>query len=129
MHTDAPSLIRTADELDCEWLAAALSSGPVAAFSLEQIGTGQMSESHRLSLSYEDPRRAGPATAVLKLASSDPTSRATGVGLGIYAREVRVYSELAPRIGGPIAALRWASSTATSGSTTCCSGARRARAR
>ena len=76
MRTDAPRLIRTADELDSEWLAAALASGPVAAFSLEQIGTGQMSESHRLSISYEDPRLAGPATAVLKLASADPTSRA-----------------------------------------------------
>src|SRR5438552_2907692 len=88
--------------------AAALASGPVAAFSLEQIGTGQMSESHRLSISYEDPRRAGPATAVLKLASSDSTSRATGVGLGIYAREVRFYTELAPRIGGPLASCSFA---------------------
>src|SRR5437899_2749303 len=108
MPIDAPRLIRTADELDREWLAAALASGPVAAFSLEQIGTGQMSESHRLSISYEDPRRAGPATAVLKLASSDATSRATGVGLGIYAREVRFYSELAPRIGGPLASCSFA---------------------
>ena len=108
MHTGAPGLIRTADELDGEWLAAVLASGPVAAFSLEQIGTGQMSESHRLSISYEDPRRAGPATAVLKLASSDSTSRATGVGLGIYAREVRFYTELAPRIGGPLASCSFA---------------------
>src|SRR5439155_784782 len=76
--------------------------------SPEQIGTGQMSESHRLSISYEDPRRAGPATAVLKLASSDSTSRATGVGLGIYAREVRFYTELAPRIGGPLASCSFA---------------------
>src|SRR2546427_2874069 len=108
MRTDAPSLIRTADELDCEWLAAALASGPVAAFSLEQIGTGQMSESNRLSISYEDPRRAGPATAVLKLAASDPTSRATGVGLGIYAREGRFYTGLAPRIRGPLASCPFA---------------------
>ena len=39
---------------------------------------------------------------MLKLAARDTASRATGVGLGIYAREVRFYDELAPRIGGPL---------------------------
>ena len=62
-----------------------------------------MSESHRVSLVVrEPPTRAGPATIVLKLAAADTASRATGVGLGIYAREVRFYDELAPRIGGPL---------------------------
>jgi thiamine kinase-like enzyme len=96
-------IVRTRDELDAAWLQAALGSGPVEWFAAEQIGTGQMSESHRLSLAYADPERAGPATVVLKLASADSSSRATGVGLGIYAREVRFYRELAPRIGGPLA--------------------------
>ena len=40
---------------------------------------------------------------MLKTASADETSRATGVGLGVYEREVRFYRELAPRIGGPLA--------------------------
>ena len=97
-------VIRTVAELDGGWLREALRSGPIASFAAAEIGTGQMSQSHRLSLAYADPERAGPATAVLKLASSDPASRATGVGLGIYAREVRFYRELAPRIGGPLAA-------------------------
>ncbi len=39
---------------------------------------------------------------MLKLAAQDTASRATGVGLGIYAREVRFYDELAPLIGGPL---------------------------
>jgi ecdysteroid kinase len=99
----APKIVRTREELDARWLEAALGSGPLRAFATEPIGTGQMSESHRVSLEYEDPASAGPATMVLKLAASDPTSRATGVGLGIYAREVRFYRELAPRIGGPLA--------------------------
>src|SRR4029077_12694214 len=100
MPEDPPSIVRTVDELEAGWLARALGSGPVASFGVEEIGTGQMSESHRISLLYADPQRSGPARSLRKLASSDAGSRATGVGLGIYAREVRFYEELAPHIGG-----------------------------
>ncbi len=111
MPGEARRIIRTLDELDAAWLHATLGSGPIEAFSTEPIGTGQMSESHRVSLMYADAaparggaagRESGPATIVLKLAAQDTASRATGVGLGIYAREVRFYDELAPRIGGPL---------------------------
>jgi hypothetical protein len=104
MAWEEPRLVRTLDDLDERWLAAALGTGPIVAFSSEPIGTGQMSESHRISLTYADPaaERDAPQTVVLKLAASDTASRATGVGLGIYAREVRFYDELAPRIGGPL---------------------------
>jgi hypothetical protein len=98
----SPGLVRTLDEIDAAWLATALGCGPIDAFQSEPIGTGQMSESHRLSLSYADARQAGPETIVVKLAAEDAGSRATGVGLGIYEREVRFYDELAPRIGGPL---------------------------
>jgi thiamine kinase-like enzyme len=98
----APAPVRTVDDLDAAWLAAALGSGPVSSFEAERIGTGQMSESHRIRLRYAAGAGSGPRTAVLKLASSDRTSRATGLGLGIYEREVRFYRELAPRIGGPL---------------------------
>src|SRR5437660_9138061 len=98
MHEHSPKIIRTAEDLDPAWLAGALGTGPVASFSVREIGTGQMSESHRISLTYEGPEPPGPARIVIKLAASDPTSRATGVGLGSYAREVRFYRELAPRI-------------------------------
>src|SRR5438128_267907 len=94
---------RSLDQLDPAWLQAVLATGPVALLAADTIGTGQMSESHRLALGYEDRERAGPASVVLKVAASDPTSRGTGVGLGIYEREVRFYQELAPRIGGPLA--------------------------
>lgn len=47
--------------------------------------------------------RAGPASVVLKVAASDPTSRQTGHALGLYEREVRFYSDLAPGLDGPIA--------------------------
>jgi Phosphotransferase enzyme family len=104
MHEDSPKIIRTVVDLDPAWLAGVLGTGAIASFEVQEIGTGQMSESHRISVTYEGPEPTGPATTVIKLAASDPTSRATGVGLGIYAREVRFYRELAPRIGGPLPA-------------------------
>ncbi|MHB8234098.1 MAG: phosphotransferase family protein, partial [Solirubrobacteraceae bacterium] len=111
----APALVRSPAELDVAWLAAALDCGPIAAFSAEPIGTGQMSESHRLTLTYADPAHGGPPTVVLKLAAEDAGSRATGVGLGIYEREVRFYNELAPRIGGPLADCSFADYDETEG--------------
>lgn len=105
MPGEASRIIRAIDELDAAWLAQALESGPIASFETEPIGTGQMSESHRVSLLYAEGRPPGaPASVVLKLAAQDMASRATGVGLGIYAREVRFYDELGPRIGGPLPA-------------------------
>ncbi len=105
MPGEASRIIRAIDELDAAWLQAALGGGTIDSFSTEPIGTGQMSESHRVRIAYADSRPAGaPASVVLKLAAQDTASRATGVGLGIYAREVRFYDELGPRIGGPLPA-------------------------
>ena len=95
-------VLQTPQQLTAEWLAAALGSGPIESLALTGIGTGQMSESTRVDIEYTG-EPAGPASVVLKTASTDQTSRATGVGLGIYDREVRFYRELAPRIGGPLA--------------------------
>jgi hypothetical protein len=104
MPGEVSRIIRTLDDLDESWLASALGT-PVASFSAERVGTGQMSESHRITLEYADnaAEAKGPETIVLKLAAADTASRATGIGLGIYAREIRFYDELAPRIGGPLA--------------------------
>jgi hypothetical protein len=66
-----------------------------------------MSETYRISLAY-DRAGAGPASVVMKVASADPTSRATGLGMGIYEREVRFYQELGSRIGGPVPACHFA---------------------
>jgi hypothetical protein len=109
-------VLQTPDQVSPEWLAAALDSGPVESLALTQIGTGQMSESTRVSIRYEG-EATGPASVVLKTASTDEGSRTTGVGLGIYEREVRFYRELAPRIGGPLADCHFAA-TAADGSFT-----------
>jgi hypothetical protein len=96
-------VLRRPEELTSAWLAEALGTGPIAAFEIESIGTGQMSESRRVRIEYAPGPDAGPASVVLKTASADESSRSAGVGLGVYDREVRFYRELAPRIGGPLA--------------------------
>jgi hypothetical protein len=68
----------------------------------ERIGTGQMSQSYRVTFAAKDALANGTESVVVKLASDDPTSRATGVGMGAYFREVAFYGNLAARIGGPV---------------------------
>ena len=89
-------------DLTPEWLTAAIGAGTVTEFTVERIGTGQMSECYRIGLTYASGED-GPATVMLKVAATDPMSRQTGLALGLYEREVRFYSEVAPRLGGPIA--------------------------
>jgi Ecdysteroid kinase-like family len=96
------AVLRRPEELSAAWLAEAMGVGAIADFDVQPIGTGQMSESRRVRLEYANGS-SGPPSVVLKTASVDETSRATGVGLGIYEREVRFYRELAPRIGGALA--------------------------
>src|SRR5579859_2144336 len=100
-----PGVLRGPQELTPAWLSAVLGSGAIERIEVERIGTGQMSESRRVRISYAgaEDARAHPASVVVKTASEDEASRSTGVGLGVYEREVRFYEELAPRIGGPLA--------------------------
>ena len=94
------SLIRGPEEISAAWLDAVLGADGHELLDSERIGTGQMSQNHRVR--YLDPG-GGAQTLVVKLASDDPMSRATGVGMGAYHREIAFYRELAPRIGGPLA--------------------------
>lgn len=97
-----PDLIRRPDDLSPAWLGSVLGVGDVASFTVEPIGTGQMSDSFRIGLTFTQIEGAGPESVVLKVASSDATSRSTGVGLGAYEREIRFYREVAPKVDGPI---------------------------
>lgn len=101
------TLVQRPDDLTAEWLSVALGA-PVDSFTVQRIGTGQMSECYRVGLTYRERGAepvAGPGSVVLKVAASDPMSRGTGHALGLYEREVRFYSEIAPRLHGdtPIA--------------------------
>jgi len=96
-------VLRGPEDLTSAWLHVVLGTGPIDGFSIEPIGTGQMSESRRVSIDYAPGPDSGPASVVLKTAAADDSSRSTGVGLGVYDREIRFYRELAPRVGGPLA--------------------------
>lgn len=93
-------VIRVPAEVTSDWLAAAINRPGIDVRSVAPIGTGQMSQSHRVTFVEHDGVQA---TVVVKLASQDPTSRATGVGMGAYEREICFYRHLAARIGGPLA--------------------------
>ena len=96
--------IERPSDLTHDWLTATLGAGTVCQFTVERIGTGQMSECYRIGLSYLEPDTwTRPGSVVLKVAATDPVSRRTGLALGLYEREVRFYREIAPRLGGTIA--------------------------
>ncbi|OBG24550.1 phosphotransferase [Mycobacterium sp. 852002-51057_SCH5723018] len=103
MHADTEQVIERPTDLTAPWLAAAIGAGPIADFTVERIGTGQMSECYRIRLNYADAGTKGPESVVLKVAATDPVSRQTGLALGLYEREVRFYGDIAPGLGGPIA--------------------------
>ncbi len=95
-------LIERPADLTAEWLTEVIGCGTVDEFIVERVGTGQMSECYRVHLSYDDGVR-GPASVVLKVAAADPRSRQTGLAMGLYEREVGFYTDIAPRLNGPIA--------------------------
>ncbi|TVS85522.1 phosphotransferase [Mycobacterium helveticum] len=105
MHADTEQVIERPGDLTAAWLTAAIGAGPVAEFTAERIGTGQMSECYRVRLTYADGalRPDRPESVVLKVAATDPMSRQTGLALGLYEREVCFYGDIAPRLGGPVA--------------------------
>jgi hypothetical protein len=104
MQAHLDHVVERPADLTAGWLSAVLGGRVVTDFTIERVGTGQMSECFRLRLAYaDDDRTPGPASVVLKVAATDPRSRQTGVGLGLYEREVRFYREIAPRLTGPVA--------------------------
>lgn len=91
----------TPEALTAEWLtealAASLSGARVVAAEVRPLGTGQMCDSVRVHLTYDEPD-AGPATLVAKLPAADEGSRATAIMFRSYEKEVRFYQELAGRL-------------------------------
>lgn len=92
------------DEVEAQWLTDSLRSGgvlvtgsQVSEFEIEPIGMGIgiMGLLYRLSLRY-DGDHAGPATVVLKLASSDPQARYVSRVFRFYEKEVGFYRNFAP---------------------------------
>jgi hypothetical protein len=44
MHAETEQVIERPSDLTAAWLATVIGTGPIADFSVERIGTGQMSE-------------------------------------------------------------------------------------
>lgn len=89
----------TAADLTPAWLTAALGldGARVTAVEAAPIGTGQVSQTLRLALSYDVPGGL-PRTLVAKIASPDPSSRAAARLVRTYEIEAGFYSVLAPRL-------------------------------
>ena len=96
----APGIVAEPEDITPAWLTAVLRQADIDAdvrgFRARDIGTGQVGRSVRFTLEYA--RGEGPASIVGKFASSDPTSRATGVTQQNYFKEVNFYNQLLPTV-------------------------------
>ena len=83
-----------------DWLTAVLRAGGVDArvtgFAAKPVGTGQIGQSIKFTLDYAQRGADAPASLVGKFPSPGYESRATGIALGNYIREVNFYKHLAP---------------------------------
>lgn len=95
---------RSAAEVEAGWIEEKLRARglirdqTITEIAWQPIGTGQVGDSARFSLTYDRPG-PGPASVVGKFASSDETSRTTAANFGLYAKEVRYYREVRPLLG------------------------------
>jgi hypothetical protein len=98
-----PGRIPTPDDIDADWLTGRLREAGhtdvrVRAFTGERIGTGQIGLCIRYRLELDGGEGSAPRSLVGKFPSDDATSRATGVQLRNYLKEVCFYRELAGRL-------------------------------
>lgn len=85
-----------AGALTASWLSDALGT-KVAAVRTEPVGTGQVSDSLRLFLTYADGAPL-PPTMVAKVPAADPSSRAAARAIRTYEVEAHFYAEVAERL-------------------------------
>ncbi|HEY5645187.1 MAG TPA: phosphotransferase [Pseudomonadales bacterium] len=91
------------EELDAAWFTAALRKAghqraEVVGVERRQIGTGQIGACYRYSLTLGSADASIPVSFVGKFPSDDELSRATGVQLRNYYREVQFYRLLADEL-------------------------------
>ncbi len=95
-------LISHPDDVTPEWItrvlttAGALDGGRVTEVSAKSVGTGQVGDSVRFTLTYDGA--AGPGTVVGKFPAEDETSRASSVATRTYEIETRFYQHLQDRV-------------------------------
>ena len=100
MEDQETNQIPTAETISAAWFTQQLRNAgmdvSVAGFSAQQVGTGQIGKCIRYTLEYSHGN--GPASLVGKFPSDDPTSRATGVVLRNFFKEVRFYQHMQSRL-------------------------------
>lgn len=91
------------DDVTPEWVTAVLTAagatddGTVVGVEARSVGTGQVGDSVRFTLTW-DEADAGPATVVGKFPTEDETSRATATAVRTYEVETRFYQQLRSRV-------------------------------
>lgn len=88
----ADALLRD-NGLDTDRLSAVL-GGSIERIDASLVGTGQVGENVRCRLTWSEAE-AGPASVIVKLASSNEKSRAAAAATRTYIREVGFYRDLA----------------------------------
>lgn len=83
-------------EITSDWLSGVLGA-PVTIVADQRIGDGLVGMNIRYSLRVPEGSDA-PTSVIAKLPSPDPTSRATGIALRNYEREVKFYNQIAPTV-------------------------------
>lgn len=97
--TDLP-LARTPADVTPAWLTAALrrsgalKDAKITDIASRRVGNGMLGDSVQFRLRYDRAEDGAPASVVGKFASADPVSKATGAGVGLYAKEVNFYRTL-----------------------------------
>lgn len=89
----------SAEDLTARLLRAGVGSGPVTVVETAPIGNGVMAQAVRVALAWAGD---GPASVVVKTASSDPGSLAMATALRMYEVEVGFYRDIAPLLPGQI---------------------------
>lgn len=98
----------TAADIDPAWLTGALrlgghlDSAAVIAVTAVPVGTGQVANCSRLTITYDAPTGC-PGTMIAKTGNTDPALRQAIKEHGVYEREVGFYRELAPHLDIPVA--------------------------
>jgi aminoglycoside/choline kinase family phosphotransferase len=85
-------------------LASGLGGATIDAVEATRVGTGQVSDTYRLRLTYSgdaDGTAALPPTLIAKVPAADPASRAAARAFRTYEIEASFYAQLAP--GLPVA--------------------------
>lgn len=94
-----PVVLSGPGDLTAAWMTDLLES-PVTAISVVPVGTGQMADTVRVSLTYAQGA-TGPASVVAKFASTDERSRSAAAMVRAYEIEVSIYTDLPVLPGVP----------------------------